>query len=92
MPTLNLPLVSTCSASGCSYNHDSDCHAAAITVTTGCGTYVEMAEQAGIDVTAQVGACHRSECVHNAALECGADRVEIGGSGGVADCLTFSAS
>ena len=92
MTTISLPIISTCSASGCSYNHDHDCHAAAITVTgaTSCGTYVEEAAKAGIDTTGQVGACHRSECVHNSSLECSAESVEIGSSADVADCLTFS--
>ncbi|MCH1865486.1 DUF1540 domain-containing protein [Nocardioides sp. CFH 31398] len=91
MTTMGLPIVSTCGSTGCSYNHDSDCHAAAITVTSGCGTYVEAAAEAGIDTQATVGACHRAECVHNSALECGAESVQIGPSGGVADCLTYSA-
>jgi len=92
MTTMNLPIVSTCSVAGCGYNHDSDCHAAAITIVSGssCGTYVEAAEAAGIDSTAQVGACHRSECVHNSALECQAESVEVGPGADVADCLTYS--
>ncbi|WP_134764897.1 DUF1540 domain-containing protein [Nocardioides sp. 1609] len=94
MTTMNLPLVSTCSVDGCSYNHDHDCHAAAITVlgaSSACGTYVDVAAEAGTDTTAQVGACHRSDCVHNDRLECSASSVEIGPAADVADCLTFQA-
>lgn len=91
MTTMNLPIVSTCSVAGCGYNHDSDCHAAAITVVgNACGTYVEAAEAAGIDTKGQVGACHRADCVHNEALECRAESVEIGNGADVADCLTYS--
>lgn len=91
---MSLPIVSTCSVEGCSYNHDHDCHAAAITVlgsngTSACGTYVEEAAKAGIRTTAQVGACHRADCVHNSSLECSAASVEIGPGADVADCLTF---
>ena len=92
MTTMSLPIISTCSAEGCSYNHDHDCHAAAITITgssSACGTYVDEAAKAGIDATGQVGACHRSDCVHNSALECSAESVEIGAGADVADCLTY---
>lgn len=95
MTTLQLPLVSTCSASSCAYNRDSACHAGAITVTgdaSTCGTYVESGTQAGQDATASVGACHRSECVFNAALECTAKDVAIESSGDVASCRTFQAA
>ena len=91
MSTLQLPIVSTCSVEGCSYNHDHDCHAAAITVTDGtsCGTYVSTGMGAGLEVRAQVGACHRSDCIHNDKLECQAESVMIGAGADPADCLTF---
>ncbi|QWC84532.1 DUF1540 domain-containing protein [Nocardioidaceae bacterium] len=94
MPTMQLPIVSTCSISGCSYNHDQDCHAGAITVLgdTGCGTYVAEGRGAGTEGRAQVGACHRSACTHNENLECAAPKVEIGAGGDTADCLTFTAA
>jgi hypothetical protein len=93
MSTLQLPIVSTCSVDGCSYNHDHDCHAGAITVTggTACGTYVHSTSWAGVETVGQVGACHRSDCVHNEKLECTASGVTIGAAGDVADCLTFQA-
>ena len=93
MTMTQLPIVSTCSAEGCSYNHDQDCHAGAITVTGGssCGTYVATGDEAGLPDQAQVGACHRSDCVHNERLECQAESVSIGG-GDPTDCLTFAAA
>ena len=94
MTTMSLPIISTCGASGCSYNHDHDCHAGAITVVgpTGCATFVESGSKGGTDGTGAVGACHRTDCVHNSALECSAEQVEIGAGQDVATCLTFAAS
>lgn len=94
MTTMSLPIVNTCSVEGCSYNHDHDCHAGAITViedTSACGTYFAAGDKGGVNETGHVGACHRVDCVHNSALECSAEGVEIGPAGDVADCLTFSA-
>ena len=89
---MQLPIVSTCSVDGCSYNHDHDCHAGAITVLGGttCGTYVSNGHDGGIVEHAQVGACHRSDCVHNDHLECRAESVEIGPGADPADCLTYA--
>ena len=90
---MQLPIVSTCSVEGCSYNHDHDCHAGAITVLggTSCGTYVSNGtSDAGVPERAQVGACHRSDCVHNDKLECQAESVSIGPGDDPADCLTFA--
>ena len=58
MTTMSLPIVSTCSVDGCSYNHDHDCHAGAITVTgasSACGTYVHTDTKGGAVEHAQVG-------------------------------------
>lgn len=95
MARVSLPIVSTCSVGGCSYNHDSGCHAAAITVTGSsatCGTFVDGQTKGGVEANATVGACHRSECVHNSQLECGAPTVEVGPGADRADCLTFAAA
>jgi hypothetical protein len=92
MSTMSLPIVNMCSVDGCSYNHDHDCHAGAITVlenTAACATYFSNGAKGGTLETGHVGACHRTDCVHNADLECGAQGVEIGAGGDVADCLTF---
>lgn len=90
---MQLPIISTCSVEGCSYNHDHDCHAGAITVTggTSCGTYLAgSVHDAGIADRGQVGACHRSDCRHNDKLECRAEGVDIGAGQDPADCLTFA--
>ena len=93
MTTMSLPIVSTCSAASCSYNHDTTCHAGAITITgasAACGTFVEADGKGGVEGTGRVGACHRVDCVHNDHLECAAHDVRIGAGADVADCLTYS--
>lgn len=93
MTTMSLPIISTCSVEACSYNHDHDCHAAAITVmevTAACGTYYAADGKGGVERTGRVGACHRTDCVHNSLLECTAEGVEIGTGDDVADCLTYA--
>ncbi len=95
---LDLPHVSECSVATCGYNHDG-CHAGAVTVaghsgSAECVTFIPLSHKGGLDkVVGQVGACQRSECVHNAALECTASSVRIGAgpsAGEMADCLTYS--
>ncbi|RZQ65951.1 DUF1540 domain-containing protein [Amycolatopsis suaedae] len=91
-----VPAVHECTVSGCSYNHDG-CHAFAITVrgdngAADCGTFVPLNTKGGLEkVVAKVGACSRTDCVHNASLECTAQGVRIGpGSGDhAANCLTY---
>lgn len=99
MSVTEMPAVQECTVAGCSYNHDG-CHAFAITVqgengTADCGTFVPLGTKGGLDrVVAQVGACSRTDCSHNANLECTADFVRIGaGAGGhAANCLTYTRS
>ena len=89
-----MPLIGTCSVTACSYNHDSGCHAAAITIAgdnAACGTFVEISFRGGVDGGGRVGACHRAECRFNDKLECTASSVEIGPGKDVADCLTYEA-
>jgi len=90
-----LPPVQECSVGSCGYNAESACHAGAITVGgdhAHCGTFVEIGFRAGLERTGQVGACHRSECRHNEALECTASAVRVGQGADAADCLTYAAS
>ncbi len=57
-----------------------------------CGTFIPLSTKGGLDkVVAQVGACSRGDCAHNAALECTAKSVRIGAGQGdhVANCLTY---
>ncbi|GAA5031161.1 DUF1540 domain-containing protein [Microbacterium fluvii] len=91
----DLPRVSECAVAGCSYNDHSHCHAAAVTIGTSageteCATFVPLGTRGGLDkVVTHVGACKRSECVHNESLECTADAVRIGPGAEAADCLTY---
>lgn len=95
MPTIEMPTVSTCTVARCSYNHDG-CHAYAITVggthaRAECGTFIGLSAKGGLDtVKGQVGACQRTDCVHNADLACTAPTIRVGGGADLADCLTFS--
>lgn len=93
MTVQDLPAVHECAVEGCSYNHDTACHAGAITVTgaaAGCGTFTDIGLTGGLPTkTAMVGACHRSDCTHNSALECHADSITVGPGADPADCLTY---
>ena len=85
---LQMPRVSACSVTSCSYNHDG-CHAYAITVAepASCATFVEMPMKGGVDPLGLVGACQQASCKHNVDLECRAAAIEVGAA--TADCQTF---
>lgn len=91
----DLPAVTECSVTGCSYNDHSNCHAAAITITGApgdaeCATFIPLGTKGGLDkVLSHVGACQRAECVHNVDLECSAASVRVGPGADSADCLTY---
>lgn len=88
-----LPQISACSVSTCSYNDSDACHAGAITIGgdhAHCGTFVEISFRSGIERTGLVGACHRTECTFNADLTCGAASITVGAADDVADCLTYA--
>jgi hypothetical protein len=91
---LMMPAVQECAAVSCSFN-DGGCHAPAVTVasTDGaatCATFVESATRGGIaDVTGTVGACARTECVHNTNLACTAEHISVGPGATASDCRTF---
>ncbi|GID95303.1 DUF1540 domain-containing protein [Amorphoplanes digitatis] len=91
---LEMPRVQTCTVTACGYNHGG-CTAFAITiggVNSACDTFVETTDKGGMgQATAQVGACKRSECVHNTELECHAPSIVVGAAQDRADCLTFEA-
>jgi hypothetical protein len=92
---MDLPQVTECSVAGCSYNHDG-CHAGAVTIggdgdAAQCETFIPLDLKGGLDVLARVGACSRTDCVHNVALECTATAVMIGATGDVATCRSFTA-
>lgn len=62
MTVTELPQVHECTVAGCSYNHDTACHAGAINVTgshAGCGTFIELGSHGELTQNvAFVGACH----------------------------------
>ncbi|RCK69921.1 DUF1540 domain-containing protein [Desertihabitans brevis] len=93
MTVTELPTVHDCSVTGCSYNHDTECHAGAINVTgssAGCATFIELGQHGELARNvAFVGACHRSDCVHNEGLECHAEFIRVGAKEDPADCLTY---
>jgi hypothetical protein len=85
---LQMPQVSNCTVTSCSYNHDG-CHAYAITVAeeATCATFVEMPLKGGVEPLGQVGACQQATCIHNEGLECHAPAIQVGTA--TADCQTF---
>lgn len=92
---VEMPRVQTCTVSACGYNHDG-CTAFAVTIGSAssaeCDTYVDTVGKGGIGkALAQVGACKRADCKHNANLECTAPAIVVGTSGDKADCLTYEA-
>ncbi|KAA1422746.1 DUF1540 domain-containing protein [Mumia zhuanghuii] len=95
MSVMELPEVHECAAAGCSYNHEHACHAGAITISGSphdatCGTFIDLGASGGLaKVVARVGACHRTDCVHNDELECSADAIRVGPGKDKADCLTY---
>ena len=92
---LEMPPITECTVSGCSYNDHSNCHAMAITVggsgtDAQCATFIPLSSKGGLNkVHGQVGACQRADCVHNESLECTATSVRVGAGADLADCLTF---
>lgn len=90
--TLQMPRVSECTVSECGYNHDG-CHAFAITIgadSANCATFIDTSAKGGLDrVIAQVGACGRTDCVHNEELECRAPAIRVAPGKDVADCQTY---
>ena len=89
---LEMPRVRECTVSGCGYNHNG-CTAFAITIGSAnseCDTFVDTDAKGGMgQLTAQVGACKRAECVHNTDLECHAPAIVVGSGADAADCLTY---
>ena len=88
---IRLPIVSDCKVSACSFNRNG-CSAAAMTMgTDGCDTFADLGLKGGSgEGEAQVGACTRTDCVHNEHLECGAQAVTVGHDS--AQCLTYAAA
>ncbi len=73
---------------------EEECRAFAITIGTAdhahCDTFFDSPRQGGLtDALAQVGACKRSDCVHNSDLECHAPAISVGSALDLADCVTY---
>lgn len=80
----------------CSFNDHAQCNAVGITVAgrddhAACATFIDTGTHGGLPkVLADVGACQRSECVHNDHLMCQAPAAHIGPGADNADCLTYA--
>jgi hypothetical protein len=91
-----MPAVSECTVTGCSYNDHAACTAFAITVggtgvDASCATFIPLGSKGGLGkVTSQVGACQRADCSFNQSLECTAPSVRVGAGNDTADCLTYT--
>ncbi|UVY84261.1 DUF1540 domain-containing protein [Brachybacterium sp. NBEC-018] len=92
MTAVDMPRVSECTVSGCSYNHEHACGAFAVTVSrdTSCATFIPLDVKGGLSkVVTQVGACQKADCIHNQDLECTAESVRVGAGADAADCLSY---
>lgn len=93
--TMEMPKVADCTVSNCAYNTGAACHAMAITIGDQpnepvCDTYFQADTHGGVmDMTAGVGACKSSDCLHNTDFECTAPDVHVGLKGSQPDCLSF---
>jgi len=91
---MEMPIVSECDVTDCSYNRDGMCHAMAITIGDSinpmCDTYCTSSSM-GLDTSclAGVGACKTTSCMHNTGLECSASEICVGFNNDEIDCLTF---
>lgn len=93
--TIEMPVVSECSATECAYNRDNACQARAITVGdgvhAGCDTYCKSSQRAKASVgAAGIGACKMAGCKFNDGLECMAQSIQIGRVQNKVNCMTFS--
>lgn len=93
--TAHVADVTECDVDTCSFNHDHDCTAYAITIGgraehASCATFIDTSAMGGLPkVLAHVGACQRSECTYNNHLMCDAEKVHVGQGAEAADCLTY---
>lgn len=93
--TVEMPMVSGCSVTDCTYNQGSACHARAITigdgVHPGCDTFFEAGSHTReMNRIAGVGACKVAGCTHNDDFECVADSIDVARSDQGIACMTFS--
>ena len=96
---MQMPKVTACSVTECSYNKDNKCHALAIQVGDpemggmthpACDTFIKMSQKGGDSQTvAGIGACKAFDCNFNKLLECSAPGINVGHHEQHADCETF---
>ncbi len=92
MTVVDMPSVSECTVTGCSYNNHNGCHAFAVTVDddASCATFIPLDLKGGLaKVVTSVGACQRTDCVFNDKLECTASAIRMGAGHDTASCLSF---
>ena len=91
--TIEMPLITQCSAGQCAYNQDNACHARAITIGDtshpGCDTYLQGAQHTHQQQSAGIGACKMANCKFNDDLECMAEGVQVGLVMNSPNCLTY---
>lgn len=95
--TIDMPLVSQCEISECTYNTESQCHARAITIGDGenphCDTlFCNSSHIQHTGIRAGVGACKVSNCNFNDDMECTAEKINVGMAGDAVMCMTYSGS
>lgn len=93
--TLEMPIVSMCSATTCAYNTDSGCHARAVTIgdatRPGCDTFMSGSRHTKeVKQVAGIGACKMANCKFNDDLECVAENIKVEMFARGANCATFS--
>ncbi|VEI13988.1 DUF1540 domain-containing protein [Trueperella bialowiezensis] len=93
----NLAAVTNCSATTCSFNTNSDCTAAAITIgrsaddRAACTTFISLNASGGLGIArSQVGACQITDCGHNNKLMCSAPNISLNSA--TAECSSFVAA
>ncbi len=86
--------VMSCQMSDCLFNHDSHCHAIAITIQNRspvCRTCLKASSKNGVSgVKCSVGACREFQCRYNQGLNCMAEGIKVGPHKNNAYCLTFT--
>ena len=93
---VEMPLVSRCDVSRCSYNVNNNCHAKAITVgdstNPACDTFIDASKHTKeTKRLAGVGACKVSGCEYNEDFECVAENIAVTSSKQDTKCRTFAA-
>lgn len=84
--------VTSCAVTTCSFNKNDACGALGITIggTRSCRTMTTIDARAESGGPANVGACHRIDCIHNNNLLCGADSISI--TADTALCASYQAA